>query len=56
MKLTTHLHPLPRSRMVELYLHSSIRLHAVVLNYLSTGIIYLYFIKQEAGFWYGVLL
>jgi hypothetical protein len=28
---------LPRSRMVELYLHSSIDLHGVVFNKLSTG-------------------
>jgi hypothetical protein len=32
MKLTTHLHLVPRSRMVELYLHSPICLHGVVLN------------------------
>jgi hypothetical protein len=32
VKLTTHLHVMPRSRMVELYLHSLIRLHDVVLN------------------------
>jgi hypothetical protein len=35
-KLTTHLHLVPRSRMVELYLHFLIRLHGVVLNWLST--------------------
>jgi hypothetical protein len=29
-------------RMVELYLHSPIRLHGLVLNYLSTGTLYLY--------------
>jgi hypothetical protein len=33
----THLHLLPKLRMVELYLYSSIRLHVLVLNYLSTG-------------------
>jgi hypothetical protein len=37
VKLTTHLHQKQRSRMVEMYLHSSIRLHGVVVNYLSTG-------------------
>jgi hypothetical protein len=31
VKLTTHLHLVPRSRMVELYLHSPICLHGVVL-------------------------
>jgi hypothetical protein len=31
-KLTTHLHLVPRPRMVELYLHSQTRLHGVVLN------------------------
>jgi hypothetical protein len=34
MKLTTHLHLVPRSRMVELYLHSKICLHGVVPNYI----------------------
>jgi hypothetical protein len=32
-KLTTHLHVVPRSRMVELYHHSPICLHGLVLNY-----------------------
>jgi hypothetical protein len=32
VKLTIHLHPVPKSRIVELYLHSLIRLHGVVLN------------------------
>jgi hypothetical protein len=32
MKLTTHLHLVPRSRMEELYLHSPIRLHVWWLN------------------------
>jgi hypothetical protein len=36
MKLTTQVHLVPRSRIVELYLHSLIRLHGVVLNKLST--------------------
>jgi hypothetical protein len=35
VKLTTRPRPLPRSRIVELYLHSPERLHGVVLNYLS---------------------
>jgi hypothetical protein len=33
VKLITHLTLVPRSRMVELYLHFPIRLHGVVLNY-----------------------
>jgi hypothetical protein len=36
VKLTTHLHLVPRSKTVELYLHSLIRLHGVMLNKLST--------------------
>jgi hypothetical protein len=32
LKLTTHLHLVPKSRIVELYLHSSISLHGIVLN------------------------
>jgi hypothetical protein len=28
----------PMSRMLELYLHSAIHIHGIVLNYLSTGI------------------
>jgi hypothetical protein len=32
VKLTTHLHLLPRLRKVELYMDSSIRLHLMVLN------------------------
>jgi hypothetical protein len=32
MKPTTHLHLLPKLRMVELYLHSPIRLHGLVFN------------------------
>jgi hypothetical protein len=35
-EVTTHLHLVLRSRMVELYLHSPIRIHGVVLNSLST--------------------
>jgi hypothetical protein len=37
VKLSTHLHPEPRSRIVELYLHSPICLRGTVFNYLSTG-------------------
>jgi hypothetical protein len=36
VKLTTHHHLEPRSRIVELYLHSPVRLHGVVHNNLST--------------------
>jgi hypothetical protein len=32
VKLTTHLHLVPRLRMVELYLHSPIRLYGMVLR------------------------
>jgi hypothetical protein len=32
MKLTTHFHLLPRTIMVELHLHSPIRLYGMVLN------------------------
>jgi hypothetical protein len=32
MKLTPHLHLVPRSRMLELYFHSLICLHGIVLN------------------------
>jgi hypothetical protein len=32
VKLTTHLHLVLKSRMVELYLHSPTRLHGAVLN------------------------
>lgn len=35
MKLAIHFHPVPKSRMVEIYLHSPIRLHGVVLNEIS---------------------
>jgi hypothetical protein len=37
VNLTTHLHLLSRSRMAELYFHSSIRLNGVVFYLLSTG-------------------
>jgi hypothetical protein len=32
LNLTTHLHPVPRSRKVELYLHSPICFHGMALN------------------------
>jgi hypothetical protein len=32
VKLTTHLHLVPRSRTLELHLYSPIRLHAILLN------------------------
>jgi hypothetical protein len=35
-ELTTHLHLVPRSRMLELHLHSPIPLHGVLLNWLYT--------------------
>jgi hypothetical protein len=35
VKLTTHLQLAPRSKKVDLYIHSSIRLHGAVLNQLS---------------------
>jgi hypothetical protein len=37
VKLTIHFHLVPRARMVVLYLHSTIRLHGMVFNYLRTG-------------------
>jgi hypothetical protein len=36
MRLTTHLHLVPRLRMVELHVHSPIFLHGIVLNWSST--------------------
>jgi hypothetical protein len=41
-ELTTNLHLVPRSRMVELYFHFPIRLHGVVLNKLSTDTNFLF--------------
>jgi hypothetical protein len=35
--VTTHFHLMLRSRMVALYLHSPIRLHGVLLNWLTAG-------------------
>jgi hypothetical protein len=42
VKQTTHLHLVPRLRMVELYLHSPIRIHGTVLNYIIKFRGYLY--------------
>jgi hypothetical protein len=36
MKLTTHFQLVPRSKNVDLFIHSPIHLHGVVLNLLST--------------------
>jgi hypothetical protein len=38
VKLTTYLHLMPRSRMVELCLHSSTRLDGVVINYVGNAL------------------
>jgi hypothetical protein len=43
VKLTTHLHLVPRSRMVELYLHSPVCLYGIVLNWLTTWTTLLFF-------------
>jgi hypothetical protein len=48
VKLTTHLNLETRSRMVEQYLHTPIGLQRVVLNLLSTGKVYRYFILALA--------
>jgi hypothetical protein len=37
MKLTTHLHLVSKLKILEVYLHSPIRLHGLVLNKLSAG-------------------
>jgi hypothetical protein len=37
VKLTTHLHLVPTTRMTELYITSTVHLDEVVLNQLSTG-------------------
>jgi hypothetical protein len=44
VKMTTHLQLVPRKRMVELYFHSPIRLHGIVLKLLSTGMLPLLYI------------
>jgi hypothetical protein len=43
VKLTIHLHLVPRSRIVEQYLQSPLCLHGNTLNSLSTGTIYSFF-------------
>jgi hypothetical protein len=50
VKLTTHFHLVSRLRMVKLYLHSPIRLHGVVLYWLSTGISLLFLETHIWGF------
>jgi hypothetical protein len=47
VKLTTHLHLLPRSRIMKLYLHAPILFHGIVLNHLNTGINLLLYIERE---------
>jgi hypothetical protein len=42
VELAAYFHLVPRSTMVELYLHSPICIHGIVLNYLSTGTTLLY--------------
>jgi hypothetical protein len=37
MGMITHLYLVPKPKMVELYLHSPVRLHGIVLNQLSKG-------------------
>jgi hypothetical protein len=37
VELTTHLHLVVRLRMIELYLHSPIHLHGVMLNFKAQG-------------------
>jgi hypothetical protein len=43
MKLTKHLHLVPRSRIVELYLHPPTYLQGIMLNYLR--------IKDNQNYW-----
>jgi hypothetical protein len=48
VKLSAHLHLVLRSRIVKLYLHSSIHLQGIVLSYLSTRQVYCFtFTKQR---------
>jgi hypothetical protein len=42
VKLTAHLHPVPRSKLVELYLNSPIRLHGLVLNWAQGQLYFVY--------------
>jgi hypothetical protein len=52
MELTTYLHLVLRSRIVEKYLHSP-TLHGVVLNELITGasLLYLFFLPRCSHTW-----
>jgi hypothetical protein len=49
MKLATPLHPVPKSRVVELYLYSALRFNYVVLNWLSRGAAIAWSLTQNAG-------
>jgi hypothetical protein len=42
MIVTTHLHLVPRTRLEERYLHTTIRVHGTVLDYLRAGINFAY--------------
>jgi hypothetical protein len=46
VKLTTHFHLAPRTRMAELHIHSSIRLHGIVLNYSRAGTLLPYLVEM----------
>jgi hypothetical protein len=50
VKLTTHLHLVPRSRLVELYLHSPTRFHVVVLiKHRNNFMCYLEYARRVCG-------
>jgi hypothetical protein len=49
-KMTTHLHLVPRSRTVELHLHSLVCLYGIALNQLSTGFFFYFFYCFEKSF------
>jgi hypothetical protein len=55
LKLTTHLHLLPTSRMAELYLHSTICLHGIMLNYYARQYFKLFF-KFKIGSYFHLWL
>jgi len=46
VKFNTHLHLVPRLKYVEIYLHSSMRFHDVVL----TGVKILFILKRKSKF------
>jgi hypothetical protein len=48
VKLTTHLHLVMRSRIVQLHLHSLICLHGVVLNNCAQGQLYLILVQSSS--------